>query len=583
MQITPLRVPKNLFLASSTALRHLRDDPARFALLLAQRFPRFVSRGVAGVARFLGPVGVAYSDWMRGQRASAKQRLRTLPPLRTSAAKRWAAALSAAAGEPLPPQALGTSTASRVSLAREQWHRGNISEAVAQLSGSSGAGGRYRAVLEGELQLLQPGMRVGSGEVATHPSSDAGMRVLHLLTNSLPHTQSGYTLRSHAILSAQRDAGIAVEAVTRIGYPVTVGKLFARDIDTVDGIRYHRILPARLAATMPQRLSDYVRALDPLVDEFAPSVIHTTTPFTNAIVARAVADRHGLPWVYEVRGMPEQTWAASHATEDARQAALLSERYLLARARETELAVAADAVFTLSNTMRDDLIARGVAAERIGVVPNAIDERLLSMQAEPADARAGLGLPRAGFWVGAASSLVDYEGHDLVIDAVIALRERGLDVRLLLVGDGVARPELLKRAAALGEFAVLPGRVPAALSKRYVQALDAVVVARRDLAVTQSVQPLKPVEAMALGRPVILSDLPVLAELAGEQRALLVAAESTAAIVEGVARLVSDAQLRTQLADAGRAFAAERTWQANVMTYANIYGSLCRDNGGDPS
>src|SRR5699024_10824861 len=128
----------------------------------------------------------------------------------------------------------------------------------------------------------------------------------HLLTNSLPHTQSGYSLRSHRILTALRDHGVESVALTRTGYPVMVGAATAGDEDVVDGIRYVRTLPRRLPATQQERLeAEVARALE-LVAEFRPHVLHATTNYHNALVAQAVSEATGLPWVFEVRGLMEQ-------------------------------------------------------------------------------------------------------------------------------------------------------------------------------------------------------------------------------------------------------------------------------------
>ncbi|MGO2111745.1 MAG: glycosyltransferase, partial [Pseudoclavibacter sp.] len=227
-------------------------------------------------------------------------------------------------------------------------------------------------MLEGERQLLQPGYDLPGPVASTAPipTSATTLRVLHLLTNSLPHAQSGSTLRSHAILRAQRDAGVEVLAVTRIGYPVTVGRVGADDADVVDGVEYRRVLASRLGRTPPARLRQQLRLLLPIAREFRPDVIHTTTHAPNAIVARALARALGVPWTYEVRGMLEKTWVASRATPEARTAAERSERFALSHAREAELAAAADHVFTLSTVMRDELADRGVPRERITLIPN---------------------------------------------------------------------------------------------------------------------------------------------------------------------------------------------------------------------
>jgi hypothetical protein len=113
--------------------------------------------------------------------------------------------------------------------------------------------------------------------------------MLHLLTNSLPHTSSGYAQRSHSILAAQQAAGWDVLAVTRLGYPVQVGKILAKPVDEVDGVRYQRLLPVTLAATMDERVQQQAEALMDVVLQFRPCVLHTTTHYVDALVVRAGA------------------------------------------------------------------------------------------------------------------------------------------------------------------------------------------------------------------------------------------------------------------------------------------------------
>lgn len=627
VQATVRRRCAGAVLAATTALRHVRDDPVHFALQLGQRFPGAVARPAAHLLEHVPHHSApAWAAWMRGDRDDALARLERA--LRDGARPgRADAALALAADR---PDLVPGDAATPLARARAAWQRGDLTAAIGGLADARGGALAYRRVLEGERELLRPGMRLGELErppaagrppQAASPAASAGddagtpPRILHLLTNSLPHTQSGYAVRSHEVLRAQREAGLAVLAVTRLGYPVTVGRLGAAASDVVDGVRYRRLLSARLAATPPARLRQQLRLLRPLARDFAPDVVHTTTHYVNAIVARALADELGVPWVYEVRGMLEKTWAASRGTDAARRAAIASERFALVHAREAELAAVADHVFTLSATMRDELIARGVPAGRISLVPNAIDASLLALPPgalppatngghrspgrddhgaasnEAADAatirdaarawRRRLGLPEGDFWVGAVSSLVGYEGHDVLIEAVALLRARGRDVRLLLAGDGVARPALERRVreCGLAEAATFTGRVPREHARALVRALDAVVVARHDLPVTRSVTPLKPIEAMALGRPVVVSDVPPLRELAGagdERRALMVEPGSPGRLACALERLAHDEGLGAALVERGRGFAATRTWQANAATALAAYRGLSK-------
>src|SRR5699024_9893535 len=156
--------------------------------------------------------------------------------------------------------------------------------------------------------------------------------------------------------------------------------------------------------------------------------------------------------IYEVRGVLEETWAAAGSNPEERSARRDSQRFAMMRAKEIEVASAADAVITLGETTREHLIAGGGPAYKITLIPNSVSEAVVDIDVTrtPADVRKGLGLPGEGIWVGTAASIVGYEGLDDLVDAVILARSQGTDLRLLIAGDGVALPELRERAAGLG-------------------------------------------------------------------------------------------------------------------------------------
>ena len=578
---------RNLAILARVGTRHFEDDPALLAVQTVRRLPAPVRHGlgraVAAGARLStraagGPVvGTALAQFLADRPAAARASLAGVAP-RGRSTRRLHAELAVALGDEPPTDAPDPVRA------RALWRRGRIVEAIDALpAGVSGTLGRQRARLESERAILEPGFRLvaaSSPRAAGAVSPQDGIRALHLLTNSLPWTQSGYSLRSHAVLRAQAAEGIAVEAVTRIGYPVTVGLPHAPDTDVVDGVRYRRLVPWSMADTQVQRLHQTAALLAREAQRFGATVLHTTTHYPNALVAAGVAATTGLPWVYEVRGQLEKTWAGSlpvHEQDEAHR----SERYRLWHAREAEVAREADHVVTLSRALRDDLVARGVAAERITIVPNAVDDALVAAgnndTASPADARRRLGLPEEGFWVGTVSSIVAYEGLDLLLESVALLRSEGHDVRCAIVGDGVARAELAALTTRLGldGVVVMPGRVARHEAPHWHRALDAFVVPRRDLEVCRTVTPLKPIEAMALGRPVVVSDLPALSEITVEPGSgLAFAPGDAAALATTLHTLYADGDLRGTLAARGREFAATRTWRAQAAAYRHIYERL---------
>lgn len=600
------RTLRNGRLLATAALQHLADDPALLAIQVSRRLPfgprMAVGRTLEKAGTALPALG-ALGSVMAGRDAAAKSSLE-----QSSADQRYRA--SRVAGEVailLDRIDLLPTDASATTRARAAWSRGELSVAVRILEASGAHGSRYARRLRSELQLLQPGFRLPTGvrrQSAAHGTSAAvegSVRVLHLLTNSLPHTQSGYSLRSHRILTALRDQGVESVALTRTGYPVMVGVPNAHDEDDVDGIRYVRSLPSRLPQTQQERLEVEVDRALRLVDEFHPHVIHATTNYQNALVAQAVAEATGLPWVFEVRGLMEKTWVASHATEEGRAAAETSEKHRLIAAKEGEQARDADAVVTLSETMAGELVARGVDRASITLVPNGVDESLFEDHVSTTEAREIVGLrevPGIGadaFLVGAVSALVEYEGFDVLLRAVAhLLQDHGTPdelrgrLHVVLAGDGVSRPGLVALAAELGisDRVHLPGRVPREEARRWVEALDVVIVPRRDVAVARAVTPQKPIEAMALNRPLIVSDLPALREAVSSSVdgsfALLVPAGDHLALAAAIRSSSVTSTPGTGPGEAPSA-AKARLWPEQVRRYGVVYEAVAGRSGGGES
>lgn len=594
---SPRRLLRNVRLVVDAAAQHLHDDPALLAIQISRRLPMAVRRRAGQVLHGIGirlPGGAgaaALGAVMAGEIPRAEALLEAAAPTRARLLNEVAVLLDRT--DLIPPRAPAATRA------RAVWAMGDMDGAIALLE-TSGLGGsvqadRYRS----ELELLGERFRLetaaaGAVHAPVRTVRDGRFRVLHIITNSLPHTQSGYALRTHSILTHLAAHGIESLALTRTGYPVMVGKAQAAQEDVIDGIRYRRTLPARLAATPTDRLEQEVAEALELVREFRPDVLHATTDYRNALVAQAVSAATGIPWVYEVRGLMEQTWIASHSRPEARAEAALSQRVTATARTEAALARSAAGVVTLGEAMADVLAGRGVPAERIALVPNGVDQTLLHEELDVTAARraVGLDLPEGAFVVGGVSAVVAYEGHEVLLRAAAALlfdpttpAPLAAGLHIVVVGDGTAAPDLLALARGLGiaHRVHLPGRVPRREARRWVQAMDVVAVPRLDLEVTRSVTPQKPIEAMALGRPVIVSDLPALRETitdaAGTRRAVLVEPGDAGALAGAIRSLHADESARRDLAVEGRALARERTWPELMRRYGALYARAVQERG----
>lgn len=590
--LSPLSLVRNARLLADAAQQHLKDDPALLALQISRRLPMSVRRSAGRLLRYTGERSprkhglAALGAFMAGEESRAVSVLEKHRSENTGLGGE--VAVLADRVDLLPRDA------SAQTRARALWARGDLTGAVDVLE-TAGLGSSTQARrLRSEIEMLDEGFRLAvprSALSATEVRSGEQLRVLHLLTNSLPHTQSGYAVRTHNILTALRTHGIRSEALTRTGYPVMVGKPFCAEVDEIDGIPYRRTLPATLGVTPRDRLDQEVDEALRIVERFRPHVLHATTDFRNALVAQAVSAATGIPWIFEVRGLMEQTWIASHRSDESRALAASSEKVERVQRTETDLARHAAAVVTLSRTMASVLEARGVPSEGITLVPNGVDAALLEEQLTPAQARelVDAEVPADALVVGAVSALVDYEGFDVLLRAVgeiisdpqvpSTIRDR---VHVVLAGDGVSAPALQDLSHRLGieDRLHMPGRVPRQVARLWVQTLDVVVVPRKDLEVSRTVTPQKPAEALALGRPVVASDLPALRETleddGGDLVGVLFPAGDVSALSEELVDLLSDPERRRALSVRGRAQASEKTWPALMRRYERTYRSVVR-------
>jgi glycosyltransferase involved in cell wall biosynthesis len=395
------------------------------------------------------------------------------------------------------------------------------------------------------------------------------------VNDALPTTSAGYTIRTHEIALAQRAAGLDPHVVTRCGFPVTQGTLDGRRLVTLDGIPYHRLLPWHMPARADKRADLGLELAARLTEQIKPSVLHAASNYANAMIALALGKRYGLPVVYEVRGFWEDTWLSRHPDgEDLAR----SEMYRRNRDLETRCMLAADLVVTLGEAMREEITARGVPAEKVIIVPNAVSEEFLRPLPDATALRSELGIAPNEHVVGEVTSLVPHEGIGTLLKATQLLHERGMKVRVLIVGDGPERAALQRQAAGLGlgEAAIFTGRVPAAKVREFHALLDVFVVPRTPDRVCQLVTPLKPVEAMASGLCVVTSDVKALAEIIKpDVTGALTIPQDPVALADSLELLVCSPDIRRKLGDNAREWVArDRTWTHNAARYRDAYARL---------
>jgi PEP-CTERM/exosortase A-associated glycosyltransferase len=280
----------------------------------------------------------------------------------------------------------------------------------------------------------------------------------------------------------------------------------------------------------------------------------------------------GLPVVYEVRAFWEDA-AADHGT--AKEGSM---RYRLTRAMETYAFKRVDAVTTICEGLRSDIVARGIPSDKITVIPNAVDIEKFSIGGAPDEAlKARLGLAGARV-LGFIGSFYAYEGLDLLLSALPRILDQVPDVRVLLVGGGPQDDALKQQARQLGiaDKVVFTGRVPHSEVNRYYDLVDVLVYPRHSMRLTELVTPLKPLEAMAQGRLFVASDVGGHRELIRDgETGVLFRAESPQDLASKVLDLLVTHERWPAMKTAGRYFVeTERNWKVSVARYRDVYNRL---------
>jgi glycosyltransferase involved in cell wall biosynthesis len=215
--------------------------------------------------------------------------------------------------------------------------------------------------------------------------------------------------------------------------------------------------------------------------------------------------------------------------------------------------------------MREELIRRGVAAEKITLAPNGCDSRKFSPQPRDAPLAEHYGIPEGVPVIGYIGSFVQYEGLDDLVRACSLLQQRGLEFRLLLAGSGPAEGDIQQAAseAGLDDWLIMPGRIPHEEVAAHYSLIDITPFPRKPQPVTELVPPLKPLEAMAMEKAVVVSSVRPLAEMITSGETGVVFEKGNINDLEHyLAQLILSSGLRTRLGRAGRTWVAQkRSWQ----------------------
>jgi len=396
------------------------------------------------------------------------------------------------------------------------------------------------------------------------------MKILHILDQSLP-IHSGYTFRSQNLFRAQRAMGYEPVIVTSPKHEADRSGDWAPK-ERINGFTCYRTgavprfpVPLVGEAWLMHTLS---RRILEVADIERPDIIHAHSPILNAVPALWVARKRRLPIVYEIRAFWEDA-AVDHGSY-----AEGSWKYRLTRLIETMVCTKVDQVAVLCNGLKSDLIERYIPAEKITPVFNGVnvnDFQPTAPDMEYLDEWQLIGKKIIGF----IGSFYRYEGLDLLVKAFAHIVGNHPDAVLLLVGGGEMENELAQLLAdlELTSRVIMPGRIPHERVPGVYAMINVLVYPRYSMRLTELVTPLKPLEAMAMGKALLASDVGGHTELIRDgETGLFFKAGSESSLVKQLDRLLRDRELREVLQRQGRQWVCDHhPWEKTTAVYPEIY------------
>jgi glycosyltransferase involved in cell wall biosynthesis len=358
---------------------------------------------------------------------------------------------------------------------------------------------------------------------------------MRILYSHRIQSRDGMSVHVEELVAAFRQAGHEV---------LVVGPSFYHESDfggesrTVALLR--RALPGALGelAELAYNIPSYLK-LRRAYQEFQPDLLYERYNLfylAGALLAR----RHGVLIFLEVN--------SPLATERSQFGGLRLRR--LAHALERWVWRSADRVLPVTGVLKNVIAASGTPPEKISVVQNGV---VLDRYA-PVPPRSDPGVLVLGF----VGFVRPWHGLDTVVRA-IADYPRNQAIRLTLIGDGPARPELEQQAASLGiaDRVCFTGLVDHALVPALLNDFDIAMQPK----VVAYASPLKIFDYMAASRAIVAPDQPNIREILEHERtALLFDPAVPDAMWQAVRRLIDDSELRLRLGAAARAELERQNW-----------------------
>jgi len=416
------------------------------------------------------------------------------------------------------------------------------------------------------------------------------MKIIHVLYQSLPGIY-GSTLRSRDVMYSQKEIGLTAIAISS---PFQEGLEKGVKKDVIDTIIYHRTsndkeseAPTEGGASLivkiqkSLRIFSFIRSIDKLAEQEKPDIIHAHATFFCALAAWRVARKRGIPVVYEVRSLWEER------ALDRKKTFLKKRVHWLIKSLETKAMKLVDHVVVINDNLFDDIVSRGIDQAKVTVVPNAVNTTYIENLKSNYNLKKRIDVKDVDqntIVLGYIGTISPIEGLDMLVDVLDKINRIHVGRFTLKVfgkGDMMSVLKSLVEKHQMKNVIFGGSIAPSNILNAYNE-IDIIINPRTRSRLTETVTPLKPLEAMAYQKLVIASNVGGMKELIRDKETgFLFEAdnrESLFDLLDFIATNYPNDLTSSILNNATEFVNNNRNWVLNAKKYKEMYKSMLRSD-----
>jgi glycosyltransferase involved in cell wall biosynthesis len=403
------------------------------------------------------------------------------------------------------------------------------------------------------------------------------------MEDSVP-IEVGCPIRNKYVMEHLKSEGLEIVGLTSPFMKILPGEI-TEGSEIINGIRYYRSQYLNTISGVSsmglrwikrlQIFRKYCELLERICEYEKPDIIHAITSYFNGNAANKVGLKMNIPRLYEVRSIAGSTAAFVDGKS------YNSFKYQAVWKLDKKAMLEANRVAPLSDVLKNELVKRGIPANKMDIVHNVVDTDKFVPQKRSSEIIKKYNLDD-NIVVGFIGSIRNIEGLSFLVKAAHEIINRCPNVRFMIIGDGSDLEnlkELAKQKNVMNSF-IFTGRVPHSEVVDYYSVIDIFTLPRVNALVNHTVAPLKPLEVMAMRKVVLGSDVGgIAASIQDGKTGILFKAEDINDLIRKTVQLINNKQLREDIGKEARKWVKKnRNIKKISEQYIPIYNKVLKKN-----